>query len=726
MMNRIVSYLTIVLALAMPTVAAASRSDSQPVDAARQSLLRSLGPRANEIKLGTLPARADGLNEFEVEAHDEKLTVLGTSPVAICRGVYHYLRQTGTGMVTWSGSRVEIPAKWPNFPRTRVRTPYRFIQNFNVVTLGYNTTFWDWARWERELDWMALHGFNMVLALNANEAIWQRVYSQMGLTQAELDQWFTGPAFLPWFRMGNLYGWDGPLSAAWHRDQVALQHKILARMRELGIEPVAPAFAGFVPAALKRLYPKEKFIGMAPWSDFGGAYTSTILDPQSKLYPELGGRFIREWQKEFGPARYFLADSFNEMQVPVPADRGQRLETLARFGRAVYDSIVAGDKDAVWVMQGWLFSNQKEFWDTDSVSALLSRVPNDRMMILDLACNYAETWRMHEAFHGKQWVFSFIPNMGGNTPWVGRMEVSASLAAKALADSNHGNLTGFGIAYEGIENNDAQTELLTDAAWQTAPVNVDEWLASYARARYGEATPQIVRAWKGIAATAYNHFDSNIRPGYQHRPPDFKWKWGGTPSNSPELLAATANFLGAADKFGKEPLYRADMIELVAQVTGARIDELLAKALAAEKDGKVEERRRVSAEALSLMADLDQLLAAHPTHRTDRWISFARNAGSDRSEADRYEVSAKRQITQWGPGLHVLNEYAAKQWSGITAGYYRERWKAYFNALDRGEQPDLDGVEKTWIETVGNVPRATAPADPVRAAQELFKRVTYK
>ena len=177
-------------------------------------------------------------------------------------------------------------------------------------------------------------------------------------------------------------------------------------MRELGIEPIVPAFAGFVPASLARVYPNEKFIRMKPWSGFTEEYVSTILDPQSKLYTEIGRRFIREWEREFGDAQFFLADSFNEMQVPVPEDRAERLETLARFGQAVYDSIIAGDESAIWVMQGWLFSNAQDFWDKGSVEALLSRVPSDRMVILDLATNYAETWRMHNAFFDKRWIFS--------------------------------------------------------------------------------------------------------------------------------------------------------------------------------------------------------------------------------------------------------------------------------------------------------------------------------
>ena len=43
-------------------------------------------------------------------------------------------------------------------------------------------------------------------------------------------------------RMGNISGIDGPLNADWHKDQLALQHKILDRMRALGMKPICPGF----------------------------------------------------------------------------------------------------------------------------------------------------------------------------------------------------------------------------------------------------------------------------------------------------------------------------------------------------------------------------------------------------------------------------------------------------------------------------------------------------
>ncbi len=73
---------------------------------------------------------------------------------------------------------------------------FRYYQN--VCTVSYTFVWWDWARWEQEIDWMAMHGINMPLAFNAQETIWQKVYLKMGLTQEELDAHFAGPAFLAW------------------------------------------------------------------------------------------------------------------------------------------------------------------------------------------------------------------------------------------------------------------------------------------------------------------------------------------------------------------------------------------------------------------------------------------------------------------------------------------------------------------------------------------------
>ena len=48
-----------------------------------------------------------------------------------------------------------------------------------------------------------------------------QVFRQLGVKNSDiLERWFTGPAFLPWFRMGNLIRWGGPLSQEYIDNQV--------------------------------------------------------------------------------------------------------------------------------------------------------------------------------------------------------------------------------------------------------------------------------------------------------------------------------------------------------------------------------------------------------------------------------------------------------------------------------------------------------------------------
>ena len=67
--------------------------------------------------------------------------------------------------------------------------------------------------------------------------------------------------------MGNIVNHDGPLPASWHKEQIALQHRILHRMKSLGMSAICPAFSGFVPRGILRLYPEAKLhrLGVGGW-----------------------------------------------------------------------------------------------------------------------------------------------------------------------------------------------------------------------------------------------------------------------------------------------------------------------------------------------------------------------------------------------------------------------------------------------------------------------------
>ena len=65
-----------------------------------------------------------------------------------------------------------------------------------------------------------------------------------------------------------------------------------------------------------------------------------------------------------GTDHVYNADVFNEMQPPESST-----EFISNTSKAIYSAMTAGDKDAVWLMQGWMFLN--DYWKDDLIQAWL-------------------------------------------------------------------------------------------------------------------------------------------------------------------------------------------------------------------------------------------------------------------------------------------------------------------------------------------------------------------
>lgn len=86
-------------------------------------------------------------------------------------------------------------------------------------------------------------------------------------------------------------------------------------MRSLGMTPVFPAFAGFVPEALARERPAAHISRSDNWCSFPDRFCCVhLLDPLEPLFREIGGAFIKAQNCPPHPARFrlsiFLQGSF--------------------------------------------------------------------------------------------------------------------------------------------------------------------------------------------------------------------------------------------------------------------------------------------------------------------------------------------------------------------------------------------------------------------------------
>jgi alpha-N-acetylglucosaminidase len=714
------TYLLLITLLAtLPFISPAQNktqdNSEKEIMAAKQVLMRTVGTKSSSFQFEKIPSE-NGLDVYEVIALGGKVQVKGSGTIAMTRGAYEYMKRACNIQYTWSSQQITLPKDLPDYTITRTVSPYKYRQYYNAVTSGYSTAFWHFADWEKELDWMALHGINMPLALNGQEAIWQKVYKDMGMTNEELSAFFTGPAFLPWQHMGNIYKHDGPLPQSYIDQSMELQKQVIIRMKQLGMQPVVPGFSGIVPAAYSRINPAAQLREMKGWCNFPDADKSYILAPGTSDFNTIAKSFINEYKRTFGEVHYYLADLFNENDVPVSA--ANRENELAMYGKSVSDAITAADPEGVWVMQGWLFYNQQNFWDKSAVKAFLSEVPNNKMIIIDLANESFAGWKKFDGFYGKPWIYSVINNYGGNSQLGGNLPFLASNPAAMLADPKKGNMAGFGVSPEGIENNEVIYELLTNMQWTTKSINIKTYWQEFTQQRYGKTDKDINEAWMNLLGSVY--FANNEHPLnlYQARPP---YTSNVNIKDDMGFDKAAELFVKSIGNLGTNQLFKTDLALVVTQFTGNKVDLLLQRAMDLNKLGLKTESKRAFDRAFELMLMMDGLTSTMPDQRLERMIDNARKYGYNKEESDYYEADAKRQLTQWGNNsTPVLHEYASKVWSGLIRGYYLGRWTAYASSLQTGNSLDMNEWENEWINKPGALTKPLTTGDVTKYALSLY------
>ncbi|KAL6902116.1 hypothetical protein ACP4OV_004992 [Aristida adscensionis] len=670
--------------------------------------------------------------------------IQGTTGVELAAGLHWYLKYWCGAHISWDKTggaqlaSVPSPGSLPRVKGAGVKierpVPWNYYQN--VVTSSYSFVWWDWKRWEKEIDWMALQGINLPLAFTGQEAIWQKVFKSFNVTNRDLDDFFGGPAFLAWARMGNLHGWGGPLSQNWLDQQLALQKKILSRMIELGMVPVLPSFSGNVPAVFKKLFPSANITRLGDWNtvDADPRYCCTyLLDPADALFIDVGQAFIRQQIKEYGDVtNIYNCDTFNENTPPTSEPA-----YISSLGSAIYEAMSRGDKDAVWLMQGWLFYSDASFWKEPQMKALLHSVPIGKMIVLDLFADVKPIWKMSSQFYGVPYIWCMLHNFGGNIEMYGILD-SVSSGPIDARTSNNSTMIGVGMCMEGIEHNPVVYELMSEMAFRSKEVEVEDWLKSYSYRRYGHANAEIDKAWRSLYHTIYNctdgiadHNKDYIVEFPEISPSSFSSQLSkrrgmsivsrhgrfflseiSTSLPHPHLWYSTKEaikalelFLNAGSYFSKSLTYRYDLVDLTRQCLSKLANEVYLDAMNSYQKKDSNALNFNTRKFLEIIADIDTLLAADENFLLGPWLESAKGLAITEDERKQYEWNARTQVTMWYDNTETkqskLHDYANKFWSGLLKSYYLPRASKYFTYLSRSLQENrsfqLEEWNKDWI-----------------------------
>lgn len=219
-----------------------------------------------------------------------------------------------------------------------------------------------------------------------------------------------------------------------------------------------------------------------------------FLQPSSKDFARVAGIYYEELEKLYGKTKYYSMDPFHEGGKTKGVD-------LGAAGKTIMQTMKAANPEAVWVIQGWRANPRLD---------MIEGLDKGDLIALDLHAETEPIWN-DRGFAGHDWLWCMLHNFGGNIGLYGRINTMATDLAQAAEASPA--LKGIGLTPEGIETNPVVYELMCELPWRGGSVNAEQWVADYAKARYGTATEGIASAWQLLRNSLYNCPKGNTQQG---------------------------------------------------------------------------------------------------------------------------------------------------------------------------------------------------------------------
>ena len=680
------------------------------------------------------------------------IIIRGNSWVNIAVGINWYLKHHAGIHISWNNMNVKLPAVLPVVKqKERHETDLKLRYNFNYCTFSYTMAFWDWNRWQKEIDWMALHGINMPLAAVGTESVWRNMLLKLGYSEEEVGKFIAGPAFLAWWEMNNLEGWGGPLPLGWYKQQETLQKKILARMKEMGMKPVLPGYCGMVPHDAKQ----KLGLNVTDAGRWNSYQRPANLSPTDSRFAEIADLYYKELTRLYGKSDYYSMDPFHESGNDAAVDYG-------KAGEALMSAMKRANPHAIWVVQGWNENPRPQ---------MIANLKVGDLLVLDLFSESRQNFEdfctgentsgtekkdsgtsKKEGIYGKhQWLFCLLENFGGNVGLHGRMDqlLNNFYLATGKKDTPkqensslltlHSSLKGWGFTMEGSENNPVMFELMSELPWRAEKITKEDWIREYCYARYGIHDATIEKAWILLAQSIYNCPKGNIQQGTHEsifcaRPSlnSYQVSTWSLMSNyyDPEDTRQAAILLtSVAEKYRGNNNFEYDLVDICRQALADQGRKQYLKTMADYKSFSRQEFKKDSNRFLKMILLQDKLLGTRQEFRLGHWIEEARNLGKTAEEKDLYEWNARVQITTWGNRICAdnggLHDYGHKEWQGLLKDFYYLRWSTFMKSLasqlslQNTPQIDWYGLEEPW--TLQKSPYSSkAEGSPIDVAKEVI------
>lgn len=681
----------------------------------------------------------NGKDVFVITAQDGKPCIKGNSQLSVATGINWYLNHVAHINLTWNNLttdlvNVELPL--PVGEDKHVSSAkYRY--DFNTCTFSYSMAFWTWERWQKEIDWMALHGINAPLNLVGLDVVTRNFLKELGVSDSDIAAYIAGPGFIAWFAMNNLEGWGGTINSPttgvdmsgnpdwWYTRQEQLCKNMLQRMRELGMQPVIPGFSGQIPNSIVNYsingFSSGDVVDNGSWA--GGYTRPDILKPNTESYRTFAAVYYKHLHEVMGVSELYSIDPFHEGSLP----SGVANETCYPNIMVELDNYYNGvsqedktknnvDEQPKWIIQYWQGVPQSGAFTAMKNAGYTSRFIGLDLFADNIYADNAAKWRTNY-YDTCPYIYCMLHNFGGRSGLHGRLETTMDGYFQALAKNN--NCQGIGATPEGTETNPILYDMLFELPWMSSNPGADAWLAEYAHSRYGvdsNTAPAALEALKNLKKSVWDcrvNQQGTSEAVILARP---NWTIGSVSSWSTSAIYwDTQEVLLAADQLysvkdlvtangGQDGIanYNYDFIDVVRQAMVDYAAQLLPLIKAAYDSKNTDEYTRLYTLYLDLMLDLDTMLSYDENFKLERWTSLARNIagevnGTTENDRNWLEWNARTQVTVWSKGNTDLHDYSNRCWAGLIKDFHYWRWKYFFE--NNGGAPSGDwfiGFEYPW------------------------------
>jgi len=592
---------------------------------------------------------------WEVAASGGDIYVRGGSLLAQAVGLRRFLEEYAGMSLAYAGTgeRVTFTLRVKKLPLPfapmRGALPDQARACFGPLTYTCSPCWWDWPRWQDEIDILALYGVNEALLLVGSELAWFKALRDEGLSSDYVMGGMSAPAFWPRQLQGRFDSILPPVDPMYLKARGQLGKAVAERMRAWGIEPVLPAFPGRVSSSLFGVLRNgAKLLPQPGWNGYKFVY---MIDPNCPAYTRLKTAYETQLTQMYG------------------ADEPLRLCELAR--------------------------------EPDS-----EILPAEGRTVL----------------HGD----------------------AAAAAALAHAPS---------CRADEPESNPLLYTLYMEALTRSEPANLDDWLKSYARRRYGTDQAEGVAALRLLCDTAYNQQGPAPGSVFCMRPATRLEPTGPGDATEPGYnslsLFQCANLLLRVK--GGMPGWRFDLCDILRQALGARARDSYLQAMRGFGARDARDFERGANDFLNLLEDCDRLLRCEEAFTLPYHLARARGCAKMDAERNNFELGLLLQHSIYGAGgVHKkfgyqLHGQAWREWGGLLGSLHLKRWRGFFAhlaghfgerrfSLDTKQRPlgraayagnkfyeQMVQAELDWMRNFTPAGEA-APEDILDVAQELCRK----